>query len=149
MYQLMNDPFQFFHPSFFEREFLPLLVTRYAEEALSRPVPDLGPMYIESRFVVDYELLRTNIGYRLAGTEPYPDTFDAFTETDLERVRDDFQALEPHLLEDYVGKFMSDCYKAHELVQVTHVVTEPSFMDGTPCSTVVLGTRGGGFSCII
>lgn len=152
MYQLTTSPFKIFNPTFFARDFMSVLITSYVKEARDLrgrfyTLPNLYPTHLESRFLHDYDLLKRNLAYRLAGTHPFPETIDDFTDRDYELVEDNFSALEPQLLSDYIEKFQSDCYTAHQLYRVTHVVVEPTFSNELPYPLRVYGAKGGGFSC--
>lgn len=152
MYQLTTSMFHIFHPVFFQREFLPLLVKSYVEEEhLLRGrfygVPNLFPTHLESRFAKDYDLLRLNLAYRLAGTEPYPEAFESFEDRHFELVENEFALLENKELERYVADFLGDCLTAHQLYRMTYAIVEPVFSDEALLPLEVHGAKGG-FSCM-
>lgn len=152
MHQLMESTFKIFHPRFFNEVFTAEMIDNYEADVRHiggrfYALPNLFWGHSESKYVYDYDLLKRNLAYRLAGTDTFPDRYEAFTDLDFERVDDSFDMMDGQSKQDYLARFLDDVYQAHRLYRLTHVIVEPSFTKSDPTPIHVSGAKGGGFTC--
>lgn len=152
MHQLTENAFKIFHPRFFEEVFIKEMIDNYEQDARRLggrfyALPNLFWGNSESKYVYDYDLLKRNLAYRLAGTDTFPESYEAFTDLDFERVDESFDMMDGASKQDYLSRFLEDVYLAHQLYRLTHVIVEPSFTKEDASPIIIAGARGGGFSC--
>lgn len=153
MHQLIQQRFKIFHPRFFEEVFTEKMIENYRSDTRKignrfYALPNLFWGNSESAYVHDYDLLKQNLAYRLAGTDLFPERYEDFRDLDFERVDDNFDLLEETVKTEYLTDFLSDVYEAHKIFRLTHVIVEPSFTQDDPTPMHVCGAKGGGFTCI-
>lgn len=136
-----------FYEEVMEKALLDNYVTQAHQLSDASPLPNLSWMSYEDRFLFQNEYLMRNLAYRVAGSEMYPATYEAFTDLDFERLEESYELTDGTVKVQYTRDFLHDFQLAHQLLRLTHVVQEYAFQEERTMLQIS-GMRGGGFTCL-